>query len=405
MNELIQKLTHIYKDEFSRMTNICICHSAIITKEIAEDIVSEAFEIALNKCIEVKPKHIKAWLYKIVQNRTIDYLKKEKVKYIDKDQLININNAEIKIDRDITYNIDLLPEIFKICATNLSKRNKIAYCLTVYFNFDPEQVANALVSNKLAVIKRLKRTSKQLKGRLPVNTNVCNGQNMFDIVIELLYLVFNEGYHSQSFERITNWNYCYQAINLVNQLFNYSGFDTHKLFAVKALFYFQSSRINTKVGLNNKLVLFPDQNKHEWNKEYINLGIKYLYKAIENKSVSKYHLEAAIAYWHTTESEDKWNKILQLYNQLIEISNTPAIQISRFFVLSKIYGEEYVLSKIENILVPDTPHHSFYLATLYNSYDKKIANQYFTKAKKLCTNTNQLNQLSKIMQVKFGIHH
>ncbi len=105
---------------------------------------------------------------------------------------------------------------------------------------------------------------------------------------------------------------------------------------------FHSSRFEARKNENGEMVLYDDQDEKLWNQELINKGIYFLNKAPQGNTISKYHLEAGIAYWHTIkeDTKEKWENILQLYNQLLQIEYSPVAALNRTYALSKANGKD-----------------------------------------------------------------
>src|SRR5581483_11627286 len=103
-----------------------------------------------------------------------------------------------------------------------------------------------------------------------------------------------------------------------------------------------------------EIVLFDEQDQSLWNKDLIEKGNYYFVNACEGNQVSKYHLEAGIAYWHTTPTApDKWQHILQLYNQLILIEYSPVTALNRAFAIARVSGHEKAILETEKLQLTD----------------------------------------------------
>ncbi len=104
-----------------------------------------------------------------------------------------------------------------------------------------------------------------------------------------------------------------------------------------ALMCFQSSRFEARKNSNGEMILYEDQDETLWNDELIAKGVYFLHKASQGYKLSKYHLEASIAYWYTIKADtrEKWENILQLFNQLLQIEYSPIAALNRTFALFK----------------------------------------------------------------------
>lgn len=128
----------------------------------------------------------------------------------------------------------------------------------------------------------------------------------------------------------------------------------------------------------------------------------YLIKACAGNEISKYHLEASIAYWHTTSIENnKWEKILQLYNQLLIINYSPVAALNRAFAVSKVYGRKVAIIETEKLDL--TTNHYYYslLGFLYSTIDQDKAINHFKQSINLSNSDKEKNLLNKtIMQLE-----
>ena len=151
-----------------------------------------------------------------------------------------------------------------------------------------------------------------------------------DAILKTLYLLFNEGYFSKTNDQLIRKDLCSEATRLTLILTENPLTNTPQVNALLALMCFQSSRLEARLNGAGEIVLFDEQDKNLWDKALIERGNYYLVNACEGNEVSKYHLEAGIAYWHTTPTgQNKWQHILQLYNQLIDINYSPVTALNR----------------------------------------------------------------------------
>lgn len=150
--------------------------------------------------------------------------------------------------------------------------------------------------------------------------------------------------------------------------------------ALLALMCFQSSRIEARTNEKGEVILFDEQDKNLWDTSLIERGNYYLVNATNGKETSKYHLEAGIAYWHTTQHGDKWENILRLYNQLILIEYSPITALNRTFSFSKVYGYQKAIAEAQKLDLRESSHYFELLGYLYTQSNKSKAIQYYEEA-------------------------
>ena len=113
---------------------------------------------------------------------------------------------------------------------------------------------------------------------------------------------------------------------------------------------FHASRFDARIDKNGAPVLYEEQDTGLWNQEIISKGAYFLRCAAEGNDISKYHLEASIAYWSTqkTDTKEKWTNVLNLYDRLLQLEYSPVAALNRSFAIAKLYGRKEQLQKLKN---------------------------------------------------------
>jgi RNA polymerase sigma-70 factor (ECF subfamily) len=152
--------------------------------------------------------------------------------------------------------------------------------------------------------------------------------------------------------------------------------------ALLSLMYFHASRFEARTDQNGGLILYNDQDTNLWNQDLIAKGAWHLNLATTGTQLSKYHLEASIAYWHTqkTDSKEKWENILQLYNRLLQIAYSPVAALNRTFALAKANGPEQAIIEAEKLQLTGNQFYYTLLGELYTGIDNGQAKLNFEKA-------------------------
>jgi len=164
---------------------------------------------------------------------------------------------------------------------------------------------------------------------------------------------------------------------------------------------FHASRFEARKNENGEIVLYHDQDEKLWNRDLIAKGIYFFNQASQGSEISKYHLEAGIAYWLTIKADttEKWQSILQLYNQLLMIAYSPIAALNRTFALSKVYGKAAAIEEAEKLDLADNHFYFTLLGELYKDIDNSKAKMNFEKAF-LLAKTNTDRQTIKIQMEK-----
>lgn len=393
---------HLFRTEYSKIVAV-LCRSFDIRHiEIAEDIASETFLKASEYwALNGLPDNPSAWLYTVAKNKTKDYFKHLSV--IEKNKQEEVKTAENNyqtIDFD-TKNISdsQLEIIFAACNPVNSQETQICLALQILCGFSIEEIANAFLSKTETIKKRLQRGREALRTH-HFTIDSLNEQDIhqrLETVLTTLYLLFNEGYFSRSHNLLIRKDLCLEAMRLALILTDHPFTNTPKANALLALMCFQSSRLDARINDEGEAILFDEQDETLWDKALIEKGNYYLIEACQtnNPSVSKYHLEAGIAYWHTSSAEDKWQQILNLYNQLVVIEYSPVTALNRTFAFSKVYGNQKAAIEAEKLNLITSEYYHGLLGYLYTELDTNKAIHHYQEAIRLTKSKPEKQTLQK----------
>jgi RNA polymerase sigma-70 factor (ECF subfamily) len=237
------------------------------------------------------------------------------------------------------------------------------------------------------VYKRIQRAKEKLKeGRIRIeHPSVADIGERLETVLTTIYLLYSEGYYSISQNTTLRKELCAEAMRLNFLLVDNQLTDRPEVSALLSLMCFHSSRFEARTNQNGEMVLYEDQDESLWNQELIERGKYYLGRASTGEKLSRYHLEAAIAYWHThkEDSREKWEHILDLYNHLLAIEYSPVAALNRVFALAKVSGKQAAIQ--EALRLNLTNNHFYYslLGNLYTGIDQGKAVGHYETAIKL----------------------
>lgn len=369
-------IPHLFRQEYAKLTAVLCRQFGLKHVEIAEDIASDTFlKASEHWAINGVPKNPAAWLYTVAKNKTKDYFKNLSV--FETKIKSHIVTDKIQHEYDPEFNNQLLSDsqlamIFAVCNPTNSTESQICLALQILCGFSVEEIAHAFLAKAETIKKRLQRARSNLRNdnfRI-TSLNATAIQSRLDTVLKTLYLLFNEGYFSQSGNKQTRIELCSEATRLTLLLTENPLTDTARVNALLALMCFQSSRLAARTNTNGEAVLFEDQDKGLWDQSLIQRGNYYLINATTGNQISKYHLEAAIAYWHTTpKGNDKWEHILHLYHQLTLIESSPITALNRAFAFSKVYGKEKAILETEKLGLKESGYYHALLGYLYANTD------------------------------------
>lgn len=405
-NELIP---HLFRTEYRKIISVLVKLFGIEHIEIAEDIVSDTFLLAAETWGQKGlPQNPTAWLYTVSKNKTKDLLKHNNI--FNKKVAVEIKHTaetrhEIEIDLSVkNINDSQLQMMFAICHPCITVESQIGLALNILCGFGAEEIADAFLSNRETIYKRLQRAKEKLKTEninveLPPQAEI---NKRLETVLTTMYLLFNEGYYSSSQNITLRKELCLEAMRLTFLLSENEETNTPPVNALLSLMCFHSSRFEARIDKNGEMVLYEDQDEKLWSSELIEKGEYYLNKASTGNKLSKYHLEAAIAYWHTnkTDTKEKWENILQLYNKLLLIEYSPIAALNRTYALAKANSNEEAISEAEKLELKENHLYHSLLAELYKPVDKIRSLKHLSEALKLAkTASDKITIQKKIKEL------
>ena len=382
-------IPNLFRTEYRKIVSVLSKLFGIEHIEIAEDIVSDTF-LSASELWGLKglPENPTAWLYIVAKNKTKDYLKHNSlfIKNVSKEIRYNVaESEEMEIDLSIkNINDSQLAMIFVVCHPCNSTEAQICLALSLLCGFGMDEIANGFLTNKEVIYKRLQRAKEKLRiQKIKIEQPAASEINeRLPAVLMTLYLLFNEGYYSSNQDTTLRRDFCLEAIRLTYLLVENEQTNKPSTNALLSLMCFHSSRFEARLNRNGEIILYQDQDTGLWNQELISKGEYFLNQASQGPELSKYHLEAGIAYWHTckTDTKEKWESILQLYNQLLIIEYSPIAALNRTYALAKVNGKEEAIIEAEKIgLTGNYLYHSL-LGELYSGVNNIQAISHLQKA-------------------------
>ncbi len=403
-------IPHLFRTEFSKITSVLCKLFGLAHIEIAEDIASETFLAALETWpYKGIPENPVAWLYAVAKNKTKNRFSRDQL-FIEKvvpqiKQATGRHNTEIEVDlSEKNISDSLLQMLFAVCHPSISTEAQIALSLKILCGFSVEEIGNAFLSNKETINKRLYRAKETLRKEKInlVNTDAAlflkpEMNKRLETVLTTLYLLFNEGYYSESSSSILRQDLCREAMRLTFLLMENNSTNFPSVNALYSLMCFHTSRFAARENERGEIILYNDQNETLWDKELISKGIYFLKQSSQGNTISKYHLEASIAYWHTikNDTKEKWDNILQLYNHLLQIQYSPIAALNRTFAISKTYGKHVAIQEAEKLRLTNNQYYFSLLGELYKDIDDKKAITNFEKAYSLAITQSEKQIIKK----------
>jgi len=403
-----QLIPHLFRTEFRKITAVLTRLFGIEHIEIAEDIASDSFLLAVETWpYKGIPENPTAWLYVVAKNKAKNFLHRNDILQKKIVPQIGQQKSEDEFDIDLSdQNItdSQLRMLFAVCHPTIPLESQVGLALRILCGFGIEEIADAFLTNKETINKRLYRAREKLREeKISIELPEANEiDKRLDAVLTTLYLLFSEGYYSETSNEVLREDLCAEAMRLTLQLIENEPTNLPTVNALMALMCFHSSRFAARKNEHGEIILYRDQDENLWNKDLIAKGALYLKLASVGDQLSTYHLEAGIAYWHTkkVDSIEKWDSILQLYNKLLQINYSPVAALNRTYAFSKVYGKEKAIIEAEKLKLINNHFYFLLLGELYKGIDNIKATENFEKAMSMAKTSTEKHviqgQLDKI---------
>ncbi len=382
-------IPHLFRTEYRKIVSVLCRHFGFDQIEIAEDLTSDTFVTAAQTWgIKGLPPNPTAWLYNVAKNKAKNYLQRNslfenKISPAIQNTAPQLELTEIDLSPQ-NINDSQLQMMFAICHPVIAPEAQIGLSLRILCGFGIDEIADAFLSNKETINKRLYRAKEKLRNE-KISIAIPNEQEIdrrLAPVLTSIYLLFNEGYYSESTNKILRKDLCLEAMRLCTMLVENKQTNKPAVNALLALMCFHASRFEARINKNGEPVLYDDQDTSLWDTDLISKGAYFLNCAASGLQVSKYHLEATIAYWRTQklDTPQKWETVLTLYDQLLQVEYSPIAALNRVYVLSKVVGKEAAIIEAEQLRLTGNRFYFTLLGELYTGIDDEQAAFNFKQA-------------------------
>nr|WP_295922423.1 sigma-70 family RNA polymerase sigma factor [uncultured Dyadobacter sp.] len=398
-------IPHLFRTEYRKIVSVLCRHFGFREIEVAEDIASDTFLVATQAWgIEGPPPNPVGWLYNTAKNMARNYLHRQSI-YATKVL------PEVQQDEEHAAEIDLSPEniedsqlrmMFAVCHPAISEEAQVGLALRVLCGFGVQEIADAFLTSKDTVNKRLTRAREKLRDagiriELPPAGEM---DSRLDSVLTTIYLLFNEGYYSISQSKTVRKDLCLEAIRLCTMLIENPASNKPRVNALMALMCFHASRFDARMNAAGELIFYEEQDTMLWNEDFIVKGGYFLRLATAEGKLSRYHLEAGIAYWHTQKADtmDKWQNILHYYDALLAVAYSPMAALNRAYAVYKVRGRQAAIDEAEALELSENHFYHALLGELYTGHDVRKATGHFKKALDLARTEADQRAIRRRMQ-------
>ena len=330
---------------------------------LAEDLAQDALVAALEQWPESGiPDNPGAWLMAAAKHRAIDFLRRKKLlerkheelgRELEAQQETAVPDFDAALDDDVGD--DLLRLVFAACHPVLSAEARVALTLRLLGGLTTEEIARAFLVPEPTVAQRIVRAKRTLaKERVPFE--VPRGAELaarLSLVLEVIYLVFNEGYSATAGEDWMRPALCEEALRLGRILAELAPQEP-EVHGLVALMEIQASRSRARVGPSGEPILLLTQNRALWDRLLIRRGLAALERAERlGGARGPYALQAAIAACHAralTREETDWARIAALYDALAQLAPSPVVELNRAVAVAMAFGPAAGLDLVDALM-------------------------------------------------------
>jgi RNA polymerase sigma-70 factor, ECF subfamily len=329
---------------------------------LAEDLAQEALVTALERWPGTGiPDNPGAWLMATARNRAVDQLRRKQMLDRTHEEIASDSvtrpparpDLEAAIDEDVGD--DLLRLVLVACHPVLSTEARVALTLRLLGGLTTEEIARAFLVPEPTIAQRIVRAKRTLAEAM-VPFEVPRGEDLsarLPSVLEVVYLVFNEGYAATRGDDWIRFELCDDALRLGRILAGLVP-DEAEVHGLVALMELQGSRLRARVGPDGQAIRLLDQDRSRWDQLLVRRGLTALARAEAlARPLGSYTLQAAIAACHArarSGDETDWRRIVALYDALVEVTRSPVVELNRAVAVSMAFGPDQALEQVDALL-------------------------------------------------------
>jgi RNA polymerase sigma-70 factor (ECF subfamily) len=358
--EVSQVVEHLFRHEAGKMVATLARIFGLDHLTLAEDVVQEALSRALQTWpFYGVPKNPAAWIMRASRNLALDVVRREKIFREKEAEIVRLMEQESPAPDSAIFSEqeiadDRLRMMFVCCHPLVPPDAQVALALKVLGGFSVPEIARAFLTTDAAIAKRLTRAKQKLRGaripfEIPADEELAR---RMDGVLQSLYLLFNEGYKASSGEKLVREEICREAIRLTRLLAEHAVGNLPETHALLAMMLLNAAHLSTRVDGEGNLLRLRGQVRARREQPMIACGMFHLAQSAGGEEISEYHLEAGIAACHCAARDyasTDWRQILELYDRLTELNDSPVVALNRAVALAEVHGPQAGIEAVQEI--------------------------------------------------------
>jgi len=391
---------HLFRHEWGKMVAVLTRTFGTENLELAEDVVQDTFLAAFQVWVQQGiPANPQAWLYRVARNKALNRIRHNRFSsqhdFSNPARPLPSHGPALHTFPEEPWephrvSDDMLRMMFACCHPGLPEEQQVTLILKTLCGFSTAEIARAFFCPEDTVSKRLYRgkaffREHRIRPEIPGPGEL---QQRLEAVLHSVYLLFNEGYNSGQPDRLIRTDLMEEALLLGRLLTAHPETAQPATFALLALLCYQYSRSQSRLGADGNIILLDQQDRSQWNHEWIAAGNEYMNRAAVGNTVSAYHLQAAIAFEHCSApdfAQTNWTGIVRYYRWLCRLSPSPVFELHMAVAVLHAEGTAAALRILEQMDAPKKMDSYYLYHSLLGEINQRdgrheAARQHFEKA-------------------------
>jgi len=351
MQEIDGLVDHLFRHRAGQMVATLTRIFGPENLPLAEEVVQEALVSALTQwSFHGVPDNPAGWLFRVARNKALDQLRRQKTLLKKEPEIVAaLSRVEIENnERDDTLSMMLM-----CCHPAIPEESRIALTLKTVGGFSVDEIAHAFLAQKATIAQRLVRAKKVLRD---CGIGLQPDPSHLPSLLKVIYLMFNEGYTAHEGDALVRSDLCDEAIRLATLLLEWRT-GNPACHALLSLMLLQAARLPARVDACGDIATLAEQDRSRWNQQLIASGMRHLAASASGDEMTTYHIEAAIAACHAVApsfEETDWQRIVSLYDDLLDINPSPVAALNRAVAVAMAEGPGSGIRAVESIAGRDT---------------------------------------------------
>ncbi len=364
MSEPRELVEHFFRHEFGRLVAVLTRSLGVRRLDLVEDVVQAALVQALETWSRRGiPEDPAGWLYRTARNLAIDAWRREQthtraLSHLSDDAEHVTAPPEVQFADEIGD--EPLRLLFVCCHEDVPAESRVAFALRTLCGFSTAEIARGLLTTEANVQKRIERARDRLR-ELDVNFEEPPAPQLharLDSVLSVIYVLFSQGCHATHADVPIRRELCDEARRLAKMLASQAVGDVPVVHALLALMCFHAARFDARVASDGAIVLLEEQDRGAWNWTDVREGMDWLARSAAGNDLTRYHLEAGIAWEHcraSTFAETDWRRIAAGYDALDCIAPSPLHALNRAVAEAHLHGPQAGLDRLAAVHPENIP--------------------------------------------------